>query len=121
MESERAPLIAEHASAAGPSSEVAAAASHHQHPDYPKWFTPPRLLALFCGVSLLVYLDRGALSSNGVNGSPRTAEDPQGEGIQGDMDLNNFQDGLLPAAFMVRMPCPPISFSLRHFISSACV
>ena len=34
---------------------------------YPGWYTPGRLLGLFCWVSFLVYLDRGLLASNGVN------------------------------------------------------
>ena len=34
---------------------------------YPAWYTPGRLLGLFCWVTFLVYLDRGLLASNGVN------------------------------------------------------
>lgn len=77
----------------------------------PKWFTPGRLLLIFCLTNLVVYLDRGKLrspvfktlelvssqvfydhvlahslagliASNGVNGSPRTVENPSGTGIQ---------------------------------------
>jgi hypothetical protein len=95
----------------------------------PKWFTPLRLLIIFCLANVMVYLDRGmrsrtvssatsrvrepagsrheqettrtrrsrraaelthpllsmssgAIGSNGVNGSPRTAENPKGSGIQ---------------------------------------
>ena len=59
----RTPLLGDHGEAQ-PRSEQ------------PEWFTPGRLLALFCGISLLVYLDRGALSSNSVNGSPPTADNP---------------------------------------------
>lgn len=151
MADDEAPLLA----AESDGSTGARPAAQQQHPDYPQWFSPPRLLALFCGVSLLVYLDRGALSSNGVNGSPRSVDNPevreaaaalhaslsstfrgifrlalglqpstgprrqaacnlcmraasflQGEGIQGDFDLDNFQDGLLPAAFMVHSSTP---------------
>lgn len=64
------------------------------------WFTPARLLVLFCVMNLLIYLDRGVIASNGVNGSfdgnPATDH-----GIQGDFQLSAFYDGLLPAAFMV--------------------
>jgi MFS family permease len=67
----------------------------------PQWFTPLRLLAIFCAVNLFVYLDRGLIASNGVNGSQPSEENPNGTGIQGDMGLSYFQDGLLPAAFMV--------------------
>lgn len=70
-------------------------------PGQPRWFTPLRLLAIFCFTNLIVYLDRGLIASNGVNGSPRTKDDPDGSGIQGDFNLNYIQDGLLPAAFMV--------------------
>lgn len=34
---------------------------------HPPWYTPQRLLALFCWVTFLVYLDQGVISSNGVN------------------------------------------------------
>ena len=34
------------------------------------WFTPARLLLLFCLMSLLVYLDRGTMSSAAVSGNP---------------------------------------------------
>lgn len=51
-------------------------------PPPPAWFTPGRLLAIFCTVNTLLYLDRGLFASNGVNGSPPTAEFPRGSGIQ---------------------------------------
>lgn len=38
----------------------------------------PRLQAM----SFLIYLDRGCIASNGVNGSPRTVDDPNGSGLQ---------------------------------------
>eukprot|EP00873_Tetraselmis_striata_P011555 jgi/Tetstr1/431819/TSEL_021313.t1 len=107
MADDEAPLLA----AESDGSTGARPAAQQQHPDYPQWFSPPRLLALFCGVSLLVYLDRGALSSNGVNGSPRSVDNPEGEGIQGDFDLDNFQDGLLPAAFMVGLLIASAAFA----------
>lgn len=34
---------------------------------HPAWYTPQRLLALFCWVTFLVYLDQGVIASNGVN------------------------------------------------------
>ncbi len=43
----------------------------------------------------------GLIASNGVNGSPATESNPDGSGIQGAFKLTYFQDGLLPAAFMV--------------------
>nr|GMD07228.1 probable sphingolipid transporter spinster homolog 2 [Ipomoea batatas] len=71
----------------------------------PSWFTPERLLAIFCAINLLNYVDRGAIASNGVNGSPRSCSDSgtcsSGSGIQGDFNLNNFQDGVISSAFMV--------------------
>ncbi len=30
----------------------------HEHP-LPRWFTPARLLCIFCFTNLMVYLDRG--------------------------------------------------------------
>ncbi|XP_047159657.1 probable sphingolipid transporter spinster homolog 2 isoform X2 [Vigna umbellata] len=71
----------------------------------PSWFTPKRLLMIFCIINMLNYVDRGAIASNGVNGSLATCTDSGictgGSGIQGDFNLNNFQDGVLSSAFMV--------------------
>ena len=49
------------------------------------------ILAIFCILCILIYIDRGAISSNGING----------DGVQKAFGLNLVQDGLLPAAFMV--------------------
>ncbi|KAJ1434875.1 Organic anion transporter polypeptide [Sesbania bispinosa] len=63
------------------------------------------LLAIFCVINLLNYLDRGAIASNGVNGSRGTCTEggtcTSGTGIQGDFNLNNFEDGVLSSAFLV--------------------
>ncbi|KAI7739571.1 hypothetical protein M8C21_016148, partial [Ambrosia artemisiifolia] len=42
------------------------------------WFTPKRLLVLFCVINLVTYLDRGVIASTGVNGVPETCK-PNGE------------------------------------------
>ncbi|WJX22115.1 hypothetical protein P8452_11452 [Trifolium repens] len=78
------------------------------------WFTPKRLLAIFCVINLLNYLDQGTIASNGVNGSKGTCTEgatatcTSGSGIQGDFNLNNFEDGILSSAFMVGLlvACP---------------
>ncbi|RWR74054.1 putative sphingolipid transporter spinster [Cinnamomum micranthum f. kanehirae] len=66
-----------------------------------KW----RLLIIFCVINMLNYVDRGAIASNGVNGSIKTCTESgictSGSGIQGDFNLNYFQDGVLSSAFMV--------------------
>lgn len=71
----------------------------------PSWFTPKRLLVVFCVINLVNYVDRGAIGTNGVNGSPRICTEDNvcsnGSGIQGDFDLSNFEDGILSSAFMV--------------------
>ncbi|CAH2061455.1 unnamed protein product [Thlaspi arvense] len=64
-----------------------------------------RLLVIFCIINLLNYMDRGAIASNGVNGSTRTC-DGKGKcnpatGIQGHFNLSNFEDGVLSSSFMV--------------------
>ncbi|GBG75536.1 hypothetical protein CBR_g20167 [Chara braunii] len=69
--------------------------------------TPKRLLVIFCVINLINYVDRGVIASNGVNGvrgnctqdSHIICQAPLG--IQGDFDLSDAQDGLLPSAFMV--------------------
>ncbi|XP_021717198.1 probable sphingolipid transporter spinster homolog 2 [Chenopodium quinoa] len=70
----------------------------------PSWFTPKRLLALFCVINLINYLDRGTIASNGVNGERKTCSGGKcsgGSGIQGEFNLSNFEDGVLSSAFMV--------------------
>lgn len=73
----------------------------------PRWFTPERMLFIFCCVNLLNYIDRGTIASNGVNGSSTnstcssTEACSSGSGIQGDFGLSNFEDGFLSSAFMV--------------------
>ncbi|KAL7583542.1 hypothetical protein Lser_V15G45948 [Lactuca serriola] len=78
----------------------------------PSWFTPKRLLVFFCAINMINYIDRGAISTNGVNGSPRICTESNvcsdGSGIQGSFDLSNFKDGILASAFMVGLliACP---------------
>ncbi|KAE9597109.1 hypothetical protein Lal_00007292 [Lupinus albus] len=86
------------------------------------WFTPKRLLAMFCVISLLNYLDRGAIASNGVNGSREICTKggtcTPGTGIQGDFKLNNFEDGVLSSAFMVGLLlASPIFASLAKSVN----
>lgn len=85
------------------------------------WFTPKRLLAIFCVINMLNYLDRGAIASNGVNGHRGTCTDgicKSGTGIQGDFNLNNFQDGVLSSAFMVGLLiASPIFASLSKSVN----
>ncbi|KAL9464086.1 hypothetical protein AB3S75_001812 [Citrus x aurantiifolia] len=85
--------------------EMATRSLSEDSPPTPSWFTPKRLLVIFCVINMLNYVDRGAIASNGVNGSQRTCDDKgictSGSGIQGDFRLNNFQDGVLSSAFMV--------------------
>lgn len=53
-----------------PAQQISVPATSGQGPQQqgaPWWYTPKRLLALFCGVSFLVYLDRGVIACNGVN------------------------------------------------------
>ncbi|GAY38856.1 hypothetical protein CUMW_039910 [Citrus unshiu] len=102
-------------------AEMATRSLSEDSPPTPSWFTPKRLLVIFCVINMLNYVDRGAIASNGVNGSQRTCDDKgictSGSGIQlrftlgqlgnhkhqarGDFKLNNFQDGVLSSAFMV--------------------
>ncbi|CAI9117659.1 OLC1v1019099C1 [Oldenlandia corymbosa var. corymbosa] len=74
-------------------------------PPRESWFTPVRLLVVFCVINLINYVDRGAIASNGVNGNPKTCTKggkcSGGSGIQGDFNLTNFQDGVISSAFMV--------------------
>ncbi|KAD4179215.1 hypothetical protein E3N88_27806 [Mikania micrantha] len=88
----------------------------------PSWFTPKRLLVVFCVINMVNYIDRGAIASNGVNGSPRSCTESgvcsDGSGIQGDFDLNNFKDGVLSSAFMVGLlVASPIFASLAKSIN----
>ncbi|CAI0556380.1 unnamed protein product [Linum tenue] len=57
-------------------------------------------------------MERGAMASNGVNGSPKTCTAngtcTAGTGIQGEFNLSNFEDGVLSSAFVVGLliGCP---------------
>ncbi|KAK7363029.1 hypothetical protein VNO77_05158 [Canavalia gladiata] len=86
------------------------------------WFTPKRLLVIFCVINMLNYLDRGTIASNGVNGSRGTCTKggtcKSGTGIQGDFNLNNFEDGVLSSAFMVGLLlASPIFASLAKSVN----
>ncbi|KAL7591210.1 hypothetical protein Lser_V15G34329 [Lactuca serriola] len=88
----------------------------------PSWFTPKRLLVIFCVINMINYVDRGAIASNGVNGSPRvctkTGVCSHGSGIQGDFNLSNFKDGVISSAFMVGLlVASPIFASLAKSIN----
>ncbi|XP_015956170.1 probable sphingolipid transporter spinster homolog 2 [Arachis duranensis] len=85
------------------------------------WLTPKMLLAMFCVMSLINYLDRGAIASNGVNGSRGTCTNgtcSSGTGIQGDFNLSNFEDGVLSSTFMVGLlVASPIFASLAKSVN----
>jgi len=70
-----------------------------------------RLLALFCATALVVYTDRGAISSAAVSGTPRTTENPHGSGLQGALDASYAKFGALTAAFMVGLLAGAPAFS----------
>ena len=75
------------------------------------WFTPRRLLALFCLMSLLVYVDRGVISSAAVSGSPRVGARDPGSGLQGEFGIGYALFGLLQAAFMLGLLIGAPAFS----------
>ncbi|XP_010461880.1 PREDICTED: probable sphingolipid transporter spinster homolog 2 [Camelina sativa] len=88
----------------------------------PSWFTPKKLLVVFCVVNLINYIDRGAIASNGINGSRGTCTSTgtcsSGTGIQGDFNLSNFEDGVLSSAFMVGLlVASPIFASLAKRVN----
>lgn len=64
-----------------------------------------RVLVIFCIINMLNYMDRGAIASNGVNGSTKSCNDKgictSATGIQGHYNLSNFEDGVLSSSFMV--------------------
>ncbi|XP_019083480.1 PREDICTED: probable sphingolipid transporter spinster homolog 3 isoform X4 [Camelina sativa] len=68
------------------------------------FLSPVWLLVIFCTINLLNYMDRGAIASNGVNGSTRSCNDKGkctlATGIQGHFNLSNFEDGVLSSSFM---------------------
>ena len=101
----------------------------------PSWYTPHRLLALFCAMQFLVYCDRGVrtitavacraptplhaaptraqvIASTGVKGAP-AAGGAAGTGYDGEFNLSTVQDGALYSAFMARAPPHP-SCALRR-------
>ena len=61
----------------------------------PAWYTPARMQVLFMLGSIMLYIDRGAVASNGVMGEP-------GGGVMGAFDLNDAQYAVVhPFAFLV--------------------
>nr|ACG45760.1 carbohydrate transporter/ sugar porter/ transporter [Zea mays] len=82
--------------------------------DKPSWFTPKRLLVMFCIINMLNYIDRGVIASNGVNGTRKSCSGgtcTSGSGIQGDFNLNNLEDGTLSSAFMVGLLVSSLIFA----------
>jgi len=77
------------------------------------WFTPSRLLLLFCLMSLLIYLDRGTMSSAAVSGNPGgdAPGSPPPSGLQGEFGISYYQYGWLQAAFMIGLLCGSPVFS----------
>ncbi|RCV34623.1 hypothetical protein SETIT_7G173900v2 [Setaria italica] len=91
-----------------------AASTSDQGGDKPSWFTPKRLLVMFCIINMLNYVDRGAIASNGVNGSRKNCSGgtcTSGSGIQGDFNLSNAEDGVLSSAFMVGLLVASLIFA----------
>nr|XP_011458313.1 PREDICTED: probable sphingolipid transporter spinster homolog 2 [Fragaria vesca subsp. vesca] len=90
--------------------------------EQPSWFSAKKLLVIFCVINLINYVDRGAIASNGVNGTLGTCTEggtcTSGTGIQGDFDLSNFEDGCLSSAFMVGLlVASPIFASLAKSVN----
>ncbi|KAE9448414.1 hypothetical protein C3L33_19692, partial [Rhododendron williamsianum] len=106
-----------------------------------------RLLGIFCVINLINYVDRGAIASNGVNGSSGTCTQAVHAHLvpefnsdslsitldlrfvlktavvclvlyRGDFNLNNFEDGVLSSAFMVGLlVASPIFASLAKRVN----
>ena len=72
---------------------------------------PAKLLALFCATSIVVYTDRGIISSAAVSGVPRSIDVPRGSGLQGALDASYSAYGALTAAFMIGLLCGCPTFS----------
>ncbi|KAL3133909.1 hypothetical protein ABBQ32_008365 [Trebouxia sp. C0010 RCD-2024] len=81
------------------------------------WLTPGRLLLLFCAMNMLVYIDRGVIASNGVNGDKASQQGLPAYGIVGEFGLNLTQDGFLATAFMVGLliSAPVFAEASKHY------
>ncbi|ERN14178.1 probable sphingolipid transporter spinster homolog 2 isoform X1 [Amborella trichopoda] len=121
------PLNTEVVAGSGPATSTdattdATTAAAMDEDSKPSWFTPKRLLIIFCIINMLNYVDRGAIASNGVNGSRVTCTESGictgGSGIQGDFKLSYFEDGVLSSAFMVGLlVASPIFASLAKTLN----
>lgn len=69
----------------------------------PGWYTPKRLLALFCWLTFLIYLDQGVVASNGVNRPIQVGHYP--------LLQTSLPVGRCPA---VRSQSPPVRMMLRY-------
>ncbi len=83
-------LAADHSNADTPEFSdyplLTASASEDTVNTDPAWYTPARLLIAFCVVSFLVFLDRGIIASNGVNGDK---ESNTGIQVDGNLQQSN--------------------------------
>ncbi|KAL0039798.1 hypothetical protein WJX77_008229 [Trebouxia sp. C0004] len=81
------------------------------------WLTPGRLLLLFCAMNMLVYIDRGIIASNGVNGDKASIQGRAAYGIVGEFGLSLTQDGFLATAFMVGLlvSAPLFAEASKHY------
>jgi MFS family permease len=64
-----------------------------------QWPSPGLLLLSLCCATFLIFIDRGAISSNGVGGG--TAQQPESSGLVVDFNLSGFESGCIPALYFV--------------------
>eukprot|EP00198_Chlamydomonas_reinhardtii_P010996 XP_001700333.1 predicted protein [Chlamydomonas reinhardtii] len=76
--------------------------------EQPGWYTPKRLLALFCVQLLLTWLDLGIFASNYVTGDDDSG---QPQGVKAEFGLSGFQLGLLPALYAVGLVVAGFGFA----------
>lgn len=69
-----------------------------EQPPQPRWYTPARLLAFFCTITMVTWMDLGIFASNWVTGEDDAG---QPQGVKGEFGLSGFELGLLPALYAV--------------------
>eukprot|EP00884_Botryococcus_braunii_P005783 jgi/Botrbrau1/15205/Bobra.0149s0064.1 len=67
----------------------------------PAWYTPHRLMAIFCYVFFICYFDMGLFASNGVTGTEAANGTVVHPGLKQAFHLTNTKLGLLPTLFII--------------------
>eukprot|EP00798_Chlamydomonas_sp_ICE-L_P003863 gene3863-13926_t len=80
--------------------------------EQPGWYSPIRVLLLFCCIMTLTWLDQGSFASNGVQGGWPSKGNPKGDpGLIMELGVSPFEDGVLAAMYALGLIMASIVFA----------